>query len=195
MENNHVSDRMSIEEELMEQVKLVRKKLHYTVNIFDWKHFLIPQLSLIGALAFSTFSLYRFSLVSYSIFLGCFSILALLYWVFQSLWRRQAAAQAQDIGLELCARVNTHASNKDLRQEGENLFREIEIHEALLNEQIKRIGVSVLIYMSLFFAWMIFTIGDLSPDISRYEFTILGNVFIAIAVIIAVYDIRKSKKK
>jgi len=180
-----------IYKELLSQVKFIRKRLRETVNVFDWKQLLIPQLTLVGALACSTFSLYKFSLVSYSIFFGSFSILALVYWIYQCFRNKQVADQVQDMGLEVCARVTSQAVDKDVIKEGRELYREIEMHEALLNEETSRVGTTILIYMALFLAWMVFTAGDISPSISRYEATFVGNIFIFIAVFLVIRGLKE----
>ena len=181
----------SYDEDLMFKVQLVRQSLRQTKDVFDWKYFIFPQVMLVGAMVFSTLSLYKFSLVSFSIFSGTCSILAFFVWLFQCLRNKQAADRVQDMGLEICALTTSCASDAELRREGHELFREIELHETVTSEQTGKVGRNILIYLSLFMAWLIFTVGDISPHLSRTESTMAGNIFVFLAVLLVIVDLRR----
>ncbi|NLO88848.1 MAG: hypothetical protein GX088_00710 [Clostridia bacterium] len=188
MENGILSDM-----DLLNQARYIRKKLRETPEIFDWKQLLIPQLTLAAALAFSAFTIYRPSLISYSIFFGSFSILALVFWVYQCLRNKQAANKIQDIGLEVCARITSLALDKNVINEGKELYKEIEQHEYRLVEEVKRVGSSILIYTFMFLAWLVFVMGDIS-EVFRYESTFIGNILIIIAMFFIMRDMTKKRR-
>lgn len=186
-----MSSSSSFDDELLEEVQFLRKRLRETVNVFDWKHFLVPQLSLIIALVCSTFSLYRFSLVSYSLFWGSFSIMALLYWICLCFRNKREADQVEERGLEICARATSYSNDENVLKETKDLFKEIEMHAVFLNAQTSRMNSTILIFISLFMAWLIFTIGDISQSLSRYQSTIIGNIFVVLAIIFVFFGLRR----
>jgi len=188
LENGILSDM-----DLLNQARYIRKKLRETPEIFDWKQLLIPQLTLAAALAFSAFTIYKPSLISYSIFFGSFSILALVFWVYQCLRNKQAANKIQDIGLEVCARITSLALDKNVINEGKELYKEIEQHEYRLVEEVKRVGSSILIYTFMFLAWLVFVMGDIS-EVFRYESTFIGNILIIIAMFFIMRDMTKKRR-
>ena len=111
--------------------------------------------------------------------------MVLIFWMLQCLRGKIAVGRIQEIGLEICALAAACAADSEVVRQGKELFEEIKMQEMFLNEQAGKMGRSVLIYMSLFLAWLVFTAGDISPDISRYDAALIGNIFVALAAVLA----------